>query len=153
MRLACLYALLDRSYVVGRLHLQAALAVWRYCFESASHIFGATLGDPIADEILRALKASPVGLTRSELIHGVFAGNKTAPQIARALALLAESHLARSEEDRSNGGRPAERWFACEGDDFNDKYDQSPVVTPGNVVNVVNVVAPASDSAVADDDI
>ena len=153
MRLACLYALLDRSLVVGRPHLQAALEVWRYCFESASHIFGSSLGDPTADDILRALKASPDGLTRRDLLHGVFDRNKPAHQITRALALLTECHLARHEEDRSGGGRPAERWFACQGDDHNDQYDQSSVATPGKVVKVVKVVEPASDSEVADDDI
>ena len=58
MRLACLYAVEDMSYVVGLAHLQAALEVWRYCFESAAYIFGDSLGDPMADEILRALRTA-----------------------------------------------------------------------------------------------
>ena len=112
MRLACLYALGDMSYVVGRPHLQAALEVWRFCFDSATHIFGARLGDPTADAILSALKGASDGLTRSELLHGVFARNKSGPEIERALTFLGESGLVRSEEDRSGRGRPAERWFA-----------------------------------------
>jgi hypothetical protein len=140
MRLACLYALGDWSLVVGLPHLQAALEVWRYCFESAAYIFGSSLGNPIADEILRALHAASDGLTRRDLLHGVFGRNKSAGEITRALALLADCHLARHEEDRSGGGRPAERWFACEGYDHNDQYDQSPVVTPGKVVKVVEPV-------------
>lgn len=148
MRLACLYALQDRSFVVGLPHLQAALEVWRYCLDSASYIFGSSLGDPSADEILRALHAAPGGLTRSDLLHGVFGRNKSASELTRALALLAECRLARHEEDRSGGGRPAERWFACEGYDHNDQYDQSPVVTPAKVVKVVKVVEPAGNSEV-----
>ena len=38
LRLACLYALSDRSfksYVVSASHLHSALEVWRYCYESA----------------------------------------------------------------------------------------------------------------------
>lgn len=43
---ALLYAVLDRSGgrrvsgVIERVHLEAALALWRYCFDSAAHIFG-----------------------------------------------------------------------------------------------------------------
>lgn len=56
MRLACLYALQDMSYVVTPDHLTAALALWEYCESSAKYIFGERLGDPIADEILKALR-------------------------------------------------------------------------------------------------
>ena len=47
-----LYALLDGSAVIRLEHLQAALAIWRYCEESARLIFGDKLGDPDADVIL-----------------------------------------------------------------------------------------------------
>ena len=56
MRLACIYALLDCSPLVHREHLLAALALWDYCEASARGIFGDSLGDPVADEILRALR-------------------------------------------------------------------------------------------------
>src|SRR5205814_1467214 len=56
MRVACLYALLDCSKVVKEVHLRAALAVWDYAEQSARHIFGDSLGDPLADELLRALR-------------------------------------------------------------------------------------------------
>src|SRR5437763_14431983 len=49
MRLACLYALLDCSTVISRKHLEAALALWQYCENSARFIFGDDLGDPVAD--------------------------------------------------------------------------------------------------------
>jgi tetratricopeptide (TPR) repeat protein len=39
MRVACIYALLDRSEAVTRDHLNAALAVWQYCAASARYIF------------------------------------------------------------------------------------------------------------------
>jgi hypothetical protein len=47
VRLALIYALLDSSEIIRKLHLLAALAVWDYCRESAGCIFGDTLGDPI----------------------------------------------------------------------------------------------------------
>ncbi len=67
MRLACLYALLDRSTVICRRHLEAGLAVWRYCEDSARFIFGDSLGDPVADEIFRALRQAVNGMTRTEI--------------------------------------------------------------------------------------
>lgn len=57
MRLACLYALLDFSYFVRPEHLKAALALWEYCEASCQYIFGDTLGDPVADEILSRLNS------------------------------------------------------------------------------------------------
>ncbi len=140
MRLACLYAVGDRSLVVGRAHLRAALELWRYCFDSTAYIFGSSLGDPTADDILRALKASSDGLTRRDLLHDVFGRNKPASEISRALDLLAECHLARHEDDRSGGGRPAERWFACAGYDLNDLNDQTTDPGKGMVVKIVKVV-------------
>ena len=65
MRLACLYALLDRSEKVRAEHLVAALALWTYCEASARWIFGDELGDPVADEILDALRVNPAGLTKN----------------------------------------------------------------------------------------
>jgi hypothetical protein len=37
-RLACLYALADRASVVELPHLEAGLAVWNYCYQSAEYI-------------------------------------------------------------------------------------------------------------------
>src|SRR5262249_46455921 len=45
LRLAMIYALLDRVGVIARTHIEAALAVWDYCDASAAHIFGSLLGD------------------------------------------------------------------------------------------------------------
>jgi hypothetical protein len=110
MRLACLYAIQDMSYVVGAEHLTAALAVWEYCEASARYIFGQRLGDPIADELLSALHKHLHGMTRTE-IRDWFGRNRKAHEIDRGLTLLAKQGLARKEECQS-GGRPIERWFA-----------------------------------------
>jgi hypothetical protein len=61
IRLALIYALLDGAEKIDLSHLEAAVAVWEYCESSAAHIFGSLLGDPIADEILRALQVKPEG--------------------------------------------------------------------------------------------
>src|SRR5262249_6385408 len=88
----------------------AALALWDYCEASARYIFGDALGDPVGDQLLRALRAAPSGLTRTQ-IRDLFGRNTPEQQIARALGVLLERGLARSESE-ATGGRPAERWHA-----------------------------------------
>lgn len=110
MRLACLYALLDRSPAVRPEHLMAALALWDYCEASTRGIFGDALGNTVADEILRALRDAPRGLTRTE-IRDVFGRNRGSEEVGRALALLLEQGLAKPHKEET-GGRPAERWVA-----------------------------------------
>jgi hypothetical protein len=112
LRLSLLYALLDKSAQVRAPHLMAALAVWDYCEASARYVFGDGLGDPVADELLRLLRGSPAGLTRTE-IRDFFGRNQSADRLGRALALLVESRLARCERQQQTGGRPAERWLAA----------------------------------------
>ena len=110
MRIACLYALLDRRSLISAQHLAAALAVWSYCESSARYIFGDTLGDPVADELLRALRGHQVGMTRTE-IRDHFGRNKSSAEIGRALAVLSEYGLAKSFQQETDG-RTAEVW-AC----------------------------------------
>ncbi|ABQ32860.1 hypothetical protein BBta_0583 [Bradyrhizobium sp. BTAi1] len=110
IRLALAYALLDRHDAIDAQHLKAALAVWEYCDASAARVFGRLLGDPVADEILAALRhAGGVGLTRT-LIRDVLGKHKTADRINAALALLAGKGLVRWSS-ASTGGRPAETWY------------------------------------------
>jgi hypothetical protein len=111
MRLACVYALLDRSAVIQRQHLVAAIALWDYAEESARLIFGDSLGDPVADEISRALRRHPEGLTRTDISY-LFGRNRKASEIDRALGVLLAAGQVR-REDEQTGGRPTERWFAC----------------------------------------
>jgi hypothetical protein len=108
MRLAALYALLDQSNQIGLVHLQAALALWEYAEASVLHIFGDDLGDPVADEILRALRSSPAGLTRTE-ISTLFGRHQTAAAIGKALAALLVAHRAHFRMEGTTG-RSTERW-------------------------------------------
>ncbi|MDQ3960791.1 MAG: YfjI family protein [Pseudomonadota bacterium] len=58
IRLALIYALLDLCTEIRPEHLKAAIALWEYAEGSARYIFGSALGDPLADEIYRALRAA-----------------------------------------------------------------------------------------------
>jgi hypothetical protein len=112
MRIACLYALLDSSNVVRRVHLEAANALWRYCENSVRVIFGDATGSKIGDTILVALReAAEDGLTKTEL-SGLLGRNASARRLNDALAALSATGLARSVREPSEGGRPTERWFA-----------------------------------------
>lgn len=108
VRLSLVYALLDRSPAVRVEHLRAALAVWRYCFDSAAWIFGTYLGDPLADRLRAALLVSPEGLTRTEIREHV-GGRISGEQIDRALEMLARHGIAHAITEPTNG-RSVERW-------------------------------------------
>jgi hypothetical protein len=110
LRLSLLYAALDGSPQIQPCHLLAALAVWDYCEASVRHLFGDALGDPVADELLRLLRAAPGGMTRGQMCDH-FGRNQSSDRIGKALALLAEHGLARFERQET-GGRPREVWFA-----------------------------------------
>jgi hypothetical protein len=111
IRVAFLYALLDRQDRIGVAHLRAALAFWEFSEASAAHIFGNLLGDPVADDILLALRqAGSSGMTRTG-ISGLFGRNQSADRIGAALRLLATHGLARMVT-RGTGGRSAEVWIA-----------------------------------------
>jgi hypothetical protein len=109
IRLALVYALLDCTHRIDVVHLEAAMAVWAYCEESATRIFGDSLGDPVADEILIALRRSD-SMTRTD-IHHLFGRHRSADQIGIALALLLKTGRAKFET-RQTGGRPVETWSA-----------------------------------------
>jgi hypothetical protein len=110
LRLALIYALLDRQAFIDAPHLEAALACWDYAEASARFIFGDSLGDPVADEILRALRESPDGMTRTDLMHH-FGRHLSSEQIGRALAVLVRGNFVVAEAV-TTGGRPAQRWRA-----------------------------------------
>jgi hypothetical protein len=115
MRLACVYALLDATDWIRVEHLAAALAVWKYCEDSARLIFGEALGDPDAEKLLAALRAAPAGLTRKAIYSEVFGRHRKAAVIARLLSDLLTSGLIHREAEPSAGGRPPERWHAGRG--------------------------------------
>lgn len=108
LRLSLIYALLDCSVLVKATHLQAALAVWQYCEDSARYIFGESTSDPVADHVLRLVKSQP-GISRTEL-HKSFSGHLDAKLLLAAIGSLRNLGLIRQELRRTSG-RPKECWF------------------------------------------
>jgi len=111
LRFSLIYALLDLSDVVRAEHLMAALALWDHAAASARYLFGTSLGDPTADEILRALRKAPDGLTVTA-IYDHFKRHRRKEEIDRALGVLLDQGLARPEHVET-AGRPSTRWRAA----------------------------------------
>lgn len=120
VRLAMIYALMDPiTYTYGVVHgdchkvliehLKAALEVWRYCKDSAIHIFGDARYAALANSILDKLKsAGPIGMTQTQISLS-FSRNKSASELQRALLLLKGKGIIKSTEEPTNG-RPVTKW-------------------------------------------
>jgi hypothetical protein len=109
LRLAALYAVMDRSRTIEPPHLFAALSLWDYCEASVRLIFGNASGDRTLDTLVDALRnAGTGGMTRTE-IHHLFSGHTKSHEIERALVtLLGQGRASRIYEE--TGGRRIERW-------------------------------------------
>lgn len=82
VRLSMIYALMDKSAVIKREHLIAALAFWQFCEDSAQNIFGDSTGLDDLDKLIKSLKNAPKGkLSRTEISRDVFSGNKSASDL------------------------------------------------------------------------
>jgi len=113
LRLSLLYAMLDRTPTIGKAHLKAGLAVWRYCDASAKYIFGGKVGDTISDTIFAALKdAGQDGLTRTDIAR-LFSHAISSSRVDTALNKLINSKLARYHQKQTgNRGRPVTVWIS-----------------------------------------
>ncbi len=109
LRLALIYALLEMSGVIKRSRLASALGLWDYAERSAAYVFGESLGNPVTDKLLAAIRESENGTTGTE-IREYFNRHQT-DEVSRALSALVERGLIRQEKEPS-GGRPIERWIA-----------------------------------------
>ena len=106
-RLALLYALLDQAVAADVPHLNAALALWKYCFASAEFIFGG-LNATARDIYERLRLAFPGELARTDLF-GATNRHIRAEDLTRALAELARHGLATSRKELTSGA-PRDLW-------------------------------------------
>lgn len=120
LRLSELYAVADQSSTIELPHLEAGLAVWDYCAASVAWVWGAALGNRIAEKILVALRIGEK--TRTEL-RDLFSRNVSEAQMTGALDLLRTRGYAEMTT-RPSGGRPTEVWRIPPHDE-NDQSDES----------------------------
>jgi hypothetical protein len=92
-RLAVIYAVADQCDMIDVPHLEAALAVWDYSVQTVEYCLANAIGDKDANTLYRALMENTSGLTRKEINRQVFSGNKTSPQIERAVKVLMDRNL------------------------------------------------------------
>ncbi len=107
MRLALVYALLDRSPEIRPVHLKAGLALWDYSEASVRLIFGDRLGDPTADRIMSEMRRC--GELDETAIRDLFSRNLRGQEIDRALQLILALGLAKGFPV-STSGRPRIVW-------------------------------------------
>jgi hypothetical protein len=110
VRLALVYALLDRAPAIELPHLEAGIALEAYAERSALHIFGDSTGSGDADSIRRTLRDNVDGMTRSDLRAET--GIRDGSRMTRALDLLAGLQLvATTRGQASDRGGPRPEWI------------------------------------------
>jgi hypothetical protein len=113
LRLSLLFALLDGAERIELVHVEAALALWRYCESSARLIHGRRLGMRYPDKLLAALEsAGRNGITREDVGNRVF-GKRGAALVDAAVEPLLAAGLIRQHRVAS-GGRPTTRYVHIE---------------------------------------
>jgi Protein of unknown function (DUF3987) len=110
LRLAMFYAAVDLSDKIEAVHLKAALALHQYCVDSAKYIWGDLTGDPVADDLLVALRHTEGGMTRTEMSNA-FGRNMSAMKISAALRLLLDYKKVK-EDTRVVGSKSLKVWKA-----------------------------------------
>lgn len=104
-RLALVYAALDRSRKVRRPHLEAALAVWQYCEDSAAYVFAEVPASPLETTILRVLERNDRWLALSALSRLAFKGKASSRVLQNALNKLASEGIIERRRVQT-AGRP-----------------------------------------------
>lgn len=103
IRIALLYALLDRSTEVGAQHLAAAEALWEYAERSVVHIFGTSTGDRHADALREYLREGALEWESAKRALGL----RSAADLSEAVAVLVSIGIAEVvTAPRDTGGRP-----------------------------------------------
>jgi hypothetical protein len=83
---------------IGVPHLEAALTIWKFCFDSARYVFGDAEADPDVNKLLAALRERDLTLTD---INGLFYGHKSTAAINEMLTRLQAAGRVTIREERS----------------------------------------------------
>lgn len=113
LRLAMIYALLDKSRIIRLEHQKAALAVWAYCEQSVRQIFNQQVLEkkvprlPLYDRLLNVITSNP-GVQRQDLDR-----ISPRPEVAPTLEQIWRDGKAHPRRERIDGklGRTPERWY------------------------------------------
>ena len=118
LRLSLDYALLDCKDTIGREHLAAGMAFWRYVVATAETVFGDASGsvNPNLDKLTAALRAAGE-LSREDIRGKVFQGNLKGQQIEALLSDLRTAGKLRESERSPAGGKGRKStWYSLRDD-------------------------------------
>jgi len=110
LRIALIFALLDRSEQIGEGHLWAALAVVDYCDRSAAYVYGERHSDRAQDSVLDAIRTHEGWMSRTELVNALHR-HVAGLRLQSALDALLLAGLIERREERTVG-RPREEFHA-----------------------------------------
>jgi len=145
LRLAMAYALLDGETTISLDHLEAGLAVWEYCEQSAKYIFHGRMEDSTTQTILDALKQGP--MTGTE-IHGLFENNANGDKLKNALHELMASNQVTRETEKKTKGAPTNRYRFCEDTERIKRINElSPPVSNEEPIKLVNSLNSYNDNS------
>lgn len=133
VRLSMIYALCDGRKYVDDIHVQAALALWRYAQASAEFIFSDdVMGNRMDAKIKDILFALPAGMSLTE-IHNATGNNHKAAELRSSIQRLVDAGLVRSESVRTEGAsKPKTVFYSNEGTNlriYSDEEDDCKFVT------------------------
>jgi hypothetical protein len=100
LRLAMIYALLDRQHTIELDHVYAALAVWDYCRKSAIRIFNGRERNNVSQRVIDALEGG--SKTGTEL-YAMFHNHVTKNNLMTALSDLEAADKIRVKVTPTNG--------------------------------------------------
>jgi hypothetical protein len=106
MRIACTYALLDCSHIVRLEHLEAALGIWEFNYNSVQFIFGEqeVINNPVTIKIIEALQCQN-DMSFSE-ISNLFQRHLSAKEIQNAVSKMEANGLITVRSEQGHSGRP-----------------------------------------------
>lgn len=105
-RVAMIYAVMDRSYLIRPEHLEAALEIWRYSSDSVKWIFGGidsgeTVQSKMAEKIAKFIDRTPEGASRTGIAQ-YLGGKVKAAEVEYHLGiLLTNGKIIAKREKRS----------------------------------------------------
>ncbi len=108
-RLALIYALTDRADEIAPDHLQAAVAAWGYCLDSANYLFSSIVVDRNRQRILDGLNTTNEGLSQTDIRRQIFQGHIKSEKLKSLLREM-EDDGEISRRSVSTGGRAKTVW-------------------------------------------
>lgn len=109
LRISEIYALADGKETIAPEHVSAAWAFWSYCRDSAEHLFGNRLGDPLAEKVLAILGKAPGGAMKRSEVNDALGGHKSSRELDLVERTLIDAGLVTATRLPSRG-RWGELW-------------------------------------------